>query len=168
MNIYIFTKKIYIFGILRIFGIAFTTPTGGTEGVARCHSHGLGMRYDQKIKTKTKIEKKSIFEKFWKSKFLKRKITFLLTKNRSKKKWLFSKIFDFDFSLIFFSHRKKSFSENFPIFFIMYQVQPMQVASPNSPCTASKPGKRTLENPKNHENQLTYEFWVTNHRPDCS
>ena len=31
---------------------AFAAPTGGPGGVARCHLHGLGTRYDKKIKTK--------------------------------------------------------------------------------------------------------------------
>ena len=29
------------------FGIVFAAPTGGPEGVARCHLRGLGMRYDK-------------------------------------------------------------------------------------------------------------------------
>ena len=32
---------------------AFTAPTGGTEGVARCYLEGLGMRHE-KIKTNEK------------------------------------------------------------------------------------------------------------------
>ena len=37
--------------IFRIFGDAFAAPMGGTEGVARRHLRGLGMRYDKNIKT---------------------------------------------------------------------------------------------------------------------
>ena len=38
------------FGEFRDFpksGVAFAAPTGGPEGVARCHLRGLGMRYDK-------------------------------------------------------------------------------------------------------------------------
>ena len=34
---------------LVVFGDAFAAFMGGTGGVARCHLHGLGMRYDTKI-----------------------------------------------------------------------------------------------------------------------
>ena len=38
-----------IFGIFRDFGGAFAASMRTTEGVARCHLHGLGMRYDTSI-----------------------------------------------------------------------------------------------------------------------
>ena len=57
------TQNVRFFLIFRILGGAFAAPTGGTGGVARCHLHGLGMRYDKKIKT-TKNEKLYFSMKF--------------------------------------------------------------------------------------------------------
>ena len=51
-----------IFGIFRIFGVAFAAPTGGTEGVARYHLQGLIMRYDKNIKMNfSRTKKKHVF-----------------------------------------------------------------------------------------------------------
>ena len=52
------------FGKFRVFGEAFAAPTGGTQGVARCHLQRLGMRYDKKTKMK-KIQKHQFFDDFF-------------------------------------------------------------------------------------------------------
>ena len=94
----------------RLFGDAFPAPTAGIRGVARCHVHGLDMRYDNKqITCSENFFRRNFFAKIEIEKLRKSKIeNFENRKSRSKKmkieNFLLSKkrcVFDFfDFSIL--------------------------------------------------------------------
>ena len=87
----IVSLKIMIFSDFRV---AFAAPTGGPGGVARCHLHGLGVRYDKKYKKNKKMVKTFFsMKKFcWRKNFFRKnrknleKVNFFSTKKVIGKK----------------------------------------------------------------------------------
>ena len=109
--------------IFRIFGDAFAAPMGGTEGVARRHLRGLGMRYDKKIKTEnfSEILVFSMYILFLKNlknrKFRRKKMFFSIT-------FFFEKCDFFDFFENKMFIEKILFFEKISVFHVFSYLMP--------------------------------------------